>query len=323
MVFEFRLATFNVENLHWAAAREDEFKRRIAALRPILLELDPDILCLQEINAQKTTTHAAREFFALDRLLADTPFEHYNRVTSTRPGSDLPADVHNLAILSRLPILERRQVHHDIIAKWRWAPPQESDMHMASVEITFDRPILYAKIASPTGPPLHVVNLHLRASRPTPIPGVSTHGRAVAEGQFLSAQKREGQALEARLFVERLFDREPEARIAVCGDFNANEHDAPIRILSGDCEEDARFLRALELRVPLEQRFSVIHAGKPTLIDHILTSPTLAGACVDVSILNQNLQDEVFAREPIDGSLHAPVSAFFRFATGQLAEPEG
>ena len=86
--------------------------------------------------------------------------------------------------------------------------------------------------------------------------------------------------------------------------------------LSGERKEDARFLRALELRVPLDRRFSVIHAGKPTLIDHILASPTLARACVDVSILHQGLQDEVFVHEPNYGSLHAPVVAFFRFATG-------
>ena len=34
--------------------------------------------------------------------------------------------------------------------------------------------------------------------------------RAWAEGQFVAAQKREGQALEARLFIERLFDNEPQ-----------------------------------------------------------------------------------------------------------------
>ncbi len=319
MDFEFRLATFNLENLHWTSARDDDFQRRVRALRPILENLDADILCLQEIGAQKPTAHAARGFFALDRLLADTPLENYNRITSTRSGSEFPADVHNLAILSRFPIIERRQVHHDIVAKWRWAPPLELDVDMAPVEISFDRPILCAMLASPAGPPLHIVNLHLRAPRPAPIPGASTHGRAVAEGQFLAAQKREGQALEARLFIESLFDREPKARIAICGDFNADEHDAPTRILSGDSKDCARFLRALESRVPREQRFSVIHAGKPTLIDHILASPSLAGACVDVSILNQSLQDEVFAQEPIDGSLHAPVTALFRFADGQSA----
>jgi hypothetical protein len=33
----------------------------------------------------------------------------------------------------------------------------------------------------------------------------------------------------------------------------------------------------------------------------------LAGACSDARILNVGLEDEVFAQEPILGSLHAPM----------------
>jgi len=77
------------------------------------------------IGAQKATAHAQRSFIALDRLLAGGPFEAYSRATSTRPGSVLPADVHNLAILSRWPICEQRQIHHDIVPKLRWTPTSE------------------------------------------------------------------------------------------------------------------------------------------------------------------------------------------------------
>ena len=44
-----------------------------------------------------------------------------------------------------------------------------------------------------------------------------------AEGFFAAAIKRAGQALELRLAVERIFDAEPNAVIAVCGDFNAED----------------------------------------------------------------------------------------------------
>ena len=37
----------------------------------------------------------------------------------------------------------------------------------------------------------------------------------------MAAMKRSGQALEARLTVDAIFDAEPEALIAVAGDFNA------------------------------------------------------------------------------------------------------
>jgi predicted extracellular nuclease len=84
--------------------------------------------------------------------------------------------------------------------------------------------------------------LHLRAPRAVPLQedkaATDSSSRIFVEGQFLAAQKREGQALEARLFVERLFDAKPTARIVVCGDFNSEERDAPTRILRGARDED-------------------------------------------------------------------------------------
>lgn len=313
---EFRLATFNIENLDWSAAHEEDFQRRLRVLRPVLQELHADILCLQEIDAQRPTAHAPRRFIALERLLAGGPLAAFHCATTTRPGSDAPADVHNLAVLSRWPILERRQIHHDIVPSWRWTPPREKGVEQQPVEIVFDRPLLYAGVALPSGETLHVINLHLRAPRPALMPGHAATRRAFAEGYFLAAQKREGQALEARLLVEDLFDRDPNARIAVCGDFNAAAYDAPTRILEGDPHEDARLLRALDARIPARRRYSVIHAGEPALIDHILASRALTRDCVDAAIMNQGLQDEVFAPEPIIGSLHAPMVATFRLADG-------
>ena len=149
MTADIRVATFNLENLDWSAARDEQFKRRVAALKPILHDLRPDILCLQEIGAQKATAHAQRSFIALDRLLAGGPFEAYSRATSTRPGSVLPADVHNLAILSRWPICEQRQIHHDIVPKLRWTPLHLSGAEFGSLEITFDRPLLYVRVCPP------------------------------------------------------------------------------------------------------------------------------------------------------------------------------
>ncbi len=313
----FRLATFNIENLDWSPAHEDVFARRAAALRPILDALAADVLCLQEVHAQKAKAHAPRLFHALDKLLAGSPYAGFHRATSLRPGSDSPADVHNLAILSRWPILERRQIYHELVPPWRWAPPAEDGVQPEPVEISWDRPLLYACIALPAGAPLHVVNLHLRAPRAVPLASARGVGssRSIVEGQFVAAQKREGQALEARLFVDALFDREPQARLAVCGDFNADEHDTPTRLLRARRDEEApssRTLVALEEAVAPQERFSVIHAGRPTLIDHILASPALALACTEVAILNRGLEDEVYAADPIIGSLHAPMVATFR-----------
>jgi endonuclease/exonuclease/phosphatase family metal-dependent hydrolase len=313
---ELRIATFNLENLDWTAAREGLFERRLAALRPLLRELRADILCLQEIAGRKREPHGPRRLLGLDRLLEDTLYSGYFRASSTRPGSDVPADVHNLAILSRWPIVERRQIHHELVAKWRWRLLGEDAGDASStVEIAFDRPLLYARIDPPGLLPLHLINSHLRAPRPVPLPGDAASSRKRVEGLFLAAQKRERQALEARLFVENLFDAEEGAAIALCGDLNVDEHDAASRILMADFNGGARALEALETRVPLDRRYSVLHGGEPRLIDHILASASLARRCVGVEILNEGLQDEAFAQDPIEGSLHAPVVARFRLGS--------
>jgi endonuclease/exonuclease/phosphatase family metal-dependent hydrolase len=315
-VMDLRLATFNLENLDWSATRAAAFAARRAALLPLLAALDADVLCLQEVGAQKPHKHAPREYLALDRLLAGTPYENHARAVSRRPGGNAPADVHNLVILSRWPIVAAKQLHHDIVARWSWPPPRDGDVAPDPIPIEWDRPLLYAAIAPPGGPPLHVLDLHLRAPRPAPVATARGEGssKAQIEGQFVAALKREGQALEARLFIETLFDAEPDARIAVCGDFNADAHDAPTRLLRGgdnELQQGPRALAPLEDAVDPARRYTVIHAGRPRLLDHILASDALARTWRETRILNDGLEDEVFAPEPIMGSLHAPVVARF------------
>lgn len=315
MARRFRLASFNVENLDWSPASEEAFERRLVVLRPQLRALAADILCLQEVDAQRPAPRAPRRFIALDRLVAGEACADFFRATSLRPGTSDPADIHNLAILSRWPIPEQRQLHHDMVPRWRWTPPAEGGAGAAPIDVVFDRPLLYARIALPNGETLHVLNLHLRAPRAVPLPSAAADGsgRAFAQGQLLAAQKREGQALEARLLVERIFDVEGAALIAVCGDLNSEPNDAPARILWG-AEEEARAPRkliALAERVAEPARFSVIHAGRRTLLDQILASPALAGRCEGVVIANDGLADEATAPDPILGSLHAPIAADF------------
>jgi endonuclease/exonuclease/phosphatase family metal-dependent hydrolase len=321
MTIPLRIATFNLENLDWSRTHQTEFEKRMAVLRPTMNGLSADIICLQEVDAQRLPLHEERQFLALDRLLCDTEYQGYQRATSVRPSTHAPADVHNLVILSRWQIIEHRQVHHDIVEKWKWTPPGESTLPQPPIEITWERPLLYAKILGPSGAALHICNLHLRAPRPVPILASerrtnAVSGRAWAEGQFVAAQKREGQALEARLFIESLFNTEPTALIAVCGDLNSEEFDVPARLLAGGPEEDAaeispRKLIPLTARVAKERRFSVVHAKRRILLDHVLVSEKLAACCKTVAILNEDVRDEVTAKEPILGSLHAPIVASF------------
>jgi predicted extracellular nuclease len=129
-----------------------------------------------------------------------------------------------------------------------------------------------------------------------------------------------GQALETRLVIEKIFDAEPDALIAVCGDFNAGSREVPTRIVMGG-EEDTnnvalapRALAALERRLPRERQYSVIHGGEPIMLDHILVSRELCALSRGTEVFNQGLPDELLqasAGASRFGSFHAPVLAEF------------
>ncbi len=168
--------------------------------------------------------------------------------------------------------------------------------------------------------------MHLKAPLASFIPGQKAGPFAWksvagwAEGFYLAAMKRAGQALEARLLVDRMFDDTPDALIAVCGDFNSEEREVPFRILAGDTEDTGNGrlagheLVALEHTLSDSRRFTVIHAGRKLMLDHILVSRPLLGRFRTMEVHNEALGDELIAYTLIERtpeSYHAPVVADF------------
>ncbi|MEO5337873.1 MAG: endonuclease/exonuclease/phosphatase family protein [Magnetospirillum sp. WYHS-4] len=323
----FRIATFNVENLGEPSSGVPPLKDRIAVLRPQLIRLRADVLCLQEVDGQSLGRGKRRDLKALDALLEGTPYAAFHRahtVSGSRGGG--VRDKHNLVILSRFPILEHGQVRHDLVP-----PPlyRRVTAHPPSREpeiVDWDRAFVFARLGLGDGRSLTVVNLHLRAPRAAWVAGQKADSRlwrsvpGWAEGYFLAAIKQAGQALEARLFIDGLMDRDLNALIAVLGDFNAGLHETPVRTIRGD-EEDTgnghlapRMLVPLERSLPESQRFSVIHGGRPQMLDHILVSQSLLAWFRGGEIHNEALGDELSTAAVVQGipaSLHAPVVASF------------
>jgi endonuclease/exonuclease/phosphatase family metal-dependent hydrolase len=318
----FRIATFNLESLDDEAEAGD-FAARIAALRPRLLRLEADILCLQEVNGQHVAGARGRRLRALDRLVAETPYAEYARVaTSGAGGSAL--DVHNLVTLSRLPIRRSAQLRHELVAPPLHRPATAAPPADAAEPISWDRPFLHTEIALDGSRILHVINLHLRAPLAAPVAGqkvapfVWRTASGWAEGFFHAAVKRSGQALEARLLVDRLLDVEAEALIAVCGDLNAGPDETPLRILRADPADTGSRALAERALVPVEgpqvpeQHFSVRHGARRVMFDHILVSRALAPWCRHAIVDNAGLADETAADAAAwPGSFHAPVVAAF------------
>ncbi len=318
-----RIATFNLENLDHGPGRGPELADRIALLRPELVRLEADILCLQEVNAQ-AGPEKSRTLIALDALLADTVYAGYRRAVTTSDAGPRYRDVANLVTLSRFPIRESRQVHNDLVPPPHYrpvtaAPPPEDDA------VTWDRPFLLTTVDC-GGKPLHVFNLHLKAPLAAFIPGQKESAfswksvPAWAEGYFLASLKRAGQALEVRMSVDTLFDDDAAAHVVVCGDFNAESNEVPLITIRADVQEVGngrlayRALVAAERRVPESERYTVRHLGEKVMLDHLLVSRPLVAYLRDVQVHNEMLTDELAAfysgrRDP--ESFHAPVLAEF------------
>jgi endonuclease/exonuclease/phosphatase family metal-dependent hydrolase len=327
---DMRIATFNLESLDLPPKARVPLEVRAEMLRPALERLQADVLCLQEVNGQHMAGRSARRLLALDRLLAGTRYANYARVTTTGGAGHGIADVHNLVTLSRFPIRTHREVRHNLVAppsyRSRMAIPAEPEAR----PICFDRPILVTHIEPPGGDPLTVINVHLRAPLAAAVPGQKIEPfvwKTVggwAEGYFLSAMRRAGQAVELRFLLEELFDTDGSGLIAVAGDFNAQDHEVPITLIVGGEENTGnpllakRSLVVLDRAIPGDRRWSVLHHGRRQMLDHILASQALQGRFMSIEIHNEALSDELigYARHiSASASAHAPVVA--EFAAGK------
>ena len=321
-----RIATFNVESLESVSRAGVTLEERAQVLRPQLERLRADVLCLQEVNGQRRPGEAQRGLHALDELLAGTAYAAYHRASTHGPGSAGAADVHNLVTLSRLPIVRQREIRHHVLAPLACTRVTADPPDVAPRPVPFDRPILETLIDTGPGGPLTVYNVHLRAPLATPVPGQKDGQvwRSVggwAEGFFLSALKRSGQALELRLVIDAVLDADPHAAIAVCGDFNAEDHEVPLKLVIG-AEEDTgngllaqRSMIVLDRSLPKDRRFSVLHHGRPQMLDHILVSRALLARLVAVEAHNETLGDELVGYGKVQhatSSPHAPVVAELR-----------
>jgi endonuclease/exonuclease/phosphatase family metal-dependent hydrolase len=321
-----RLATFNLESLDLPPKASVPLEVRAEVLRPALDQLHADILCLQEVNGQHIAGSGERRLMALDQLLAGTRYADYARAVTTGRGGRGVADVHNLVTLSRFPIRAHREVRHVLVPPPRYHLQTASPCPTGAQEVRFERPVLVTEVELPGGEACTIINLHLRAPLAAAVAGQKLQPfvwRSVggwAEGYFLAAIQRTGQALEVRLYLEQLFDVEPHRLIAVAGDFNAEDGEVPMRILigaeenTGNAELSGRSLVVLDRTVAQDRRWSVLHHGRAQMLDHIAVSRRLYGRFITAEVHNETLSDELvgYGRHMhISSSYHAAVVAEF------------
>lgn len=325
-----RIASFNVENLTDGRGTKIPITVRLDSLRPQLQRINADIICLQEVDASKTLAEV-RELEVLRNLVRGTPYENFYVAHTHLQASNYPADKHNLVVLSRWPFRNVAQYANELVAAPLFASATAEPHQSEPRSLPWDRPLLHVEVELPRQTELqpniiHVINLHLKAPLAAYVPGQKIGPfawRSVsgwAEGYLRAAIKRSGQALEARLLIDRIFDEDAHALIMLAGDFNAEEREVPLRIITGDPEDTGnghlvpRSLVLLEHSIPESQRFTVIHRGRKQMLDHLLVSRTLFGRYRHIEIHNEMLGDELVAYTLIDAapdSYHAPVVAEF------------
>ncbi|WP_420630118.1 endonuclease/exonuclease/phosphatase family protein [Candidatus Leptofilum sp.] len=327
MATPLRIATFNLENLDDKPDARPSLKERIAVLRPQLLRLRADVICFQEVNGQEFEG-GPRQLDALNQLLAETPYEWFY-TAHTKTTRDEAYDQRNLVVISRYPIRDVQQIKHEYAPKPSYrkvtADPAED-----AKEITWERPILYVTIDLGAGRMLHLLNVHMKSKRPSNISGQKINNytwrtmAGWAEGSFISAMKRVGQALELRVLIDDIFDKldvsgEPKYIVA-CGDFNADVNEVPLQAIMGPVEETGntglieRIMIPCEESIPESSRYSLFHLGRKEMLDHILATRQLLTYYRGAEIHNEVLHDESGAFRTDDKfpeSDHAPIVAEF------------
>ncbi|GAT68892.1 endonuclease [Planomonospora sphaerica] len=323
----FRIATFNLENFDETAPNQrPSLAERIALMRPQILRLRADVALFQEVNGQERPGRP-RELLALHELLAGTPLQGATLV-STRPAGDGVYNERNLVVATHLPVRSHRQLRNDLVATPSYKRLTAIPPDTTAIDITVERPILHVELGPVGGRVLHVINVHLKSKLPTDIPGQKLDAHtwrsadAAAEGAFISSMKRMSQALEVRRLVDEILDADPEARIVVGGDFNAEPDEVPITAIRGDVEDTGNGDLAGRVLVPIEHtiaapaRYTLFHQGRGNMLDHMLITRNLLAFYRRSEIHNELLHDEsaAFAVDrKYPESDHAPAVATFDF----------
>jgi endonuclease/exonuclease/phosphatase family metal-dependent hydrolase len=320
-----RIATFNLENLDDKPGANPTLDQKIAVLRPQLLRLRADIICMQEIHGQETTGQP-RDVLALKKLLQDTPYATFN-IACTKTSTNQVFDERNLVVVSRFPVLATRQYNNTLVPAPKYQtvtalPASENTVK----EIKWERPIFHVQLDLGGGKKMHLINLHLKSRLPVDVAGQKLNqyswktGAGWAEGSFLASMKRVGQALETRILLDQLFDAEPNAMIVVAGDFNAHPDEVPVEGIRGsvvNTDNASMYFREMipcEHTIPETTRYTFIHRGSKRMLDHMLISREMLKYYRTSEIHNETLSDESvsFATDvKFPESDHAPFIAEF------------
>ncbi|WP_313896836.1 lamin tail domain-containing protein [Streptomyces sp. GC420] len=123
------------------------------------------------------------------------------------------------------------------------------------------------------------------------------HGR-FQEPTRGSETQRHLQAAEVNAFVKSLLAADRKAQAVVLGDLNDFEFSQTMDILTSGDTATADVLTPLITKLPAAERYSYVYDGNSQTLDHILTSPAVRRAQLDVVHINAEFADQASDHDP-------------------------
>jgi endonuclease/exonuclease/phosphatase family metal-dependent hydrolase len=264
-----RLATYNVENLFDQKDDpanpfdQDEMtdEARLQNLAKTIRELDADILCLEEVESKECLLWFRDNYLkGLGYEYAASEDNGYNRGIEQSVLSRVPiekAEVYSGADLVISDMEARRNADAAKRLGGTWAPPAKG-----AIPERFQRSPMRVDLKTKDGYPLTVFVVHFKAGRDFD-------------------HQRELEALQVEAWVEAELAKNPDANIAVVGDYNGTPNDMNVKALR---MSDDGLVSAYDWRFDPKAKAATYatHASERA-IDFIVMSSGLAADCVDGS----------------------------------------
>jgi endonuclease/exonuclease/phosphatase family metal-dependent hydrolase len=298
------LATFNVKNLLDPRDEPERLllPRKLDEIARMVRACDADVVGLQEVG----------------------PVELLHAVASRLPDRGYAAPIVGTpdargircALLSRVRVVAGAVRTREALSFPVFCT---GDPEPFGTRIPLRRGIVHALVEVPDLGEVHVFVAHFKSPLPLALRDASgaeiepSGPREHAEGALRSLVWRAAESLYVRALVDEVLASEPAAHVAVLGDLNDDPASPTVRALRS--EGAGELLDCAAVMDP-DTRFSVLHRGRPTQIDHVLATAALHARLVGAQFLNAELRDHgVFDRMRPEAmtvdSDHAPLIVRF------------
>jgi endonuclease/exonuclease/phosphatase family metal-dependent hydrolase len=280
------LTTFNVKDLFDASPSNpvERVDAKVAFIAEQLARADADVVGLQEVGSIEVVA----------KIVARLPkgAEYGAPVIGTRDARGI-----RCALITRLPLVSS---HVHVTDALEFPVFHAGDPAPYGSRLPLRRGVVHTELRDGSRT-LHVLVAHFKSKRTVPrrdklgAQEIAQCERARGEEEMRSVVWRGAEALHVRGIVDDLFAADPRAHLALLGDLNDVHESLTLRIVMGT--DIAPLLSCADL-VPSEKRFSTLHDGERTQIDHVLVSKALHERALSAEFLNDTLRDH----GPIDDS---------------------